>query len=165
MGSGWQGLGAPCLALSPSSAETLTGLQPPVIGGSLHCLIPHIPVVDQILHQGVHVTCGGGSGIGALAMAPTGPHNPGPHPFPQYTHLPACFYPGTQQSRSCQSRGHGSVHQGHWTHAQSCGCKQPWGQWDIQLARNQGDRGRVRELGPRGWHIPGVIDPTVYPKG
>lgn len=50
----------------PSSSKTLTGLQPPVIGGGPHRLIPHIPVVDQVLHQGVHVTCRGYSSIGAL---------------------------------------------------------------------------------------------------
>lgn len=48
-----QGPPAPLLA---HHWQTLTGLQPPVIGSGPHCLIPHIPVVDQILHQCVHIT-------------------------------------------------------------------------------------------------------------
>lgn len=84
MGSGQWDLGATCPAPSPSSSKTLTGSQPPVIGRSPHRLIPHIPIVDQILHQGVHVTCWGRSSIGALGMAPAAQHKQSPR-FPIHT--------------------------------------------------------------------------------
>lgn len=35
----------------------LAGLQPPVIGGGAHSLIPHVAIVDQVLHQCVQVPC------------------------------------------------------------------------------------------------------------
>lgn len=48
MSLGEQGDKAPCPCV-------LTGVEPPIVGSSSHGLIAHIAVVDQVLHQGVHV--------------------------------------------------------------------------------------------------------------
>lgn len=48
----------PSLCGGLATNPKLTRPNPPVVGGCTNCLIPHVAVVHQVLHQGVQVTYG-----------------------------------------------------------------------------------------------------------
>lgn len=51
-----------------ATTPRLTGSNPPVVGGCPNRLVPHIAVVDQILHHGVQVACGQREQVGIRSV-------------------------------------------------------------------------------------------------
>lgn len=69
--------------------QTLTGCQTPVVGRSPHCLIPHIPIVNQILHQCVQVACGEKNKRGLCLLYPQASPKARKSPCLSWVHAPA----------------------------------------------------------------------------
>lgn len=91
----------PCMG-GLATNPRLTGPDPPVVGGCPNCLVPHVAVIHQVLHQGVQVTYGQREQVGIRSVVFSC------QPFPALVLV--TMFSGKPCSLVAPARGSGSMH-------------------------------------------------------